>query len=262
MLTFFRKIRKSLTDKSSARKYLLYSVGEIILVVIGILIALQVNNWNENRKDKDRLNHHLLELTNELDTDKENLGQLIERVRKLNEQTTIISEYLNADISQWDTLSFKVALLDAETYAFFSISNATYTSLVSSGDIQLIGNTQLKRLLSVYYNNSNWDWTAHNGNLKLVIEKYSSYIHKFLPPLMFRDRYINYFRNQLDDEQFSKYQASGGGQINWNSLKTDEEFKMIVSQLLTYRVFHLFFYKKLNDDIDEIKSLIQAELMK
>ncbi len=50
MLTFLRKIRKSLIDSGRSRKYLLYAIGEIGLVVIGILLALQINNWNENRK--------------------------------------------------------------------------------------------------------------------------------------------------------------------------------------------------------------------
>ena len=52
MLTFLRKIRRSLIESGSARKYFLYAIGEIALVVIGILIALQINNWNEDRKDK------------------------------------------------------------------------------------------------------------------------------------------------------------------------------------------------------------------
>ena len=52
MLTFFRKIRKELLDGGATRKYLLYAIGEITLVVIGILIALQINNWNEWRKDR------------------------------------------------------------------------------------------------------------------------------------------------------------------------------------------------------------------
>jgi hypothetical protein len=52
MLTFLRKIRKSFIEPGSARKYLLYALGEIALVVIGILIALQINNWNEWRKDR------------------------------------------------------------------------------------------------------------------------------------------------------------------------------------------------------------------
>ena len=47
MLTFFRKIRKGLLGSGATRKYLVYAVGEIALVVIGILIALQINNWNQ-----------------------------------------------------------------------------------------------------------------------------------------------------------------------------------------------------------------------
>ena len=50
MITLFRKIRQSLIESSSTRKYLLYAIGEIALVVLGILIALQINNWNEENK--------------------------------------------------------------------------------------------------------------------------------------------------------------------------------------------------------------------
>jgi len=51
MLSFFRKIRQKLLSQNRVTQYLAYAIGEIILVVIGILIALQVNNWNENRKN-------------------------------------------------------------------------------------------------------------------------------------------------------------------------------------------------------------------
>ena len=50
MIKFFRHIRKDLMEKNKTGKYLKYAIGEIVLVVIGILIALQINNWNENRK--------------------------------------------------------------------------------------------------------------------------------------------------------------------------------------------------------------------
>ena len=52
MINFFRKTRKKLADDNKPLKYLRYAVGEIVLVVIGILIALQINNWNEGRKDR------------------------------------------------------------------------------------------------------------------------------------------------------------------------------------------------------------------
>ena len=52
MFKFFRKIRQQLLSQNKISKYLLYAIGEIVLVVIGILIALSINNWNEDRKLK------------------------------------------------------------------------------------------------------------------------------------------------------------------------------------------------------------------
>ena len=53
MIKFFRKIRQDMINENRASKYLLYAIGEIVLVVIGILIALQINNWNESRKENE-----------------------------------------------------------------------------------------------------------------------------------------------------------------------------------------------------------------
>ena len=69
MLTFLRKIRKSLIESGAARKYVLYAIGEIALVVIGILIALEINNWNEGRKTRRQLSDHLENLAIDLNED-------------------------------------------------------------------------------------------------------------------------------------------------------------------------------------------------
>jgi hypothetical protein len=66
MFTLLRKIRKSLLDLSAFRKYLLYAIGEIALVVIGILIALQINNWNENKKSTAKVEELLAALKEDL----------------------------------------------------------------------------------------------------------------------------------------------------------------------------------------------------
>lgn len=66
MIKFFRKIRQRLLTENKYSKYLLYAIGEIVLVVIGILIALSINNWNENRKTEIKIRNSLAALRNDL----------------------------------------------------------------------------------------------------------------------------------------------------------------------------------------------------
>ena len=69
MIKFFRKIRQNLLMENKTGKYLKYAIGEIILVMIGILLALQINNWNEQRKAKVKEAALLLNLTQDLRSD-------------------------------------------------------------------------------------------------------------------------------------------------------------------------------------------------
>jgi len=69
MIKIFRNIRKQLLNKRKMKSYSLYAIGEIILVVIGILIALQINNWNENKKNDQSIKLHLENLKHNLTED-------------------------------------------------------------------------------------------------------------------------------------------------------------------------------------------------
>ena len=64
MIKFFRKIRQKLLTENKFSKYLIYAIGEIILVVIGILIALQINNWNEEKQNQNLETHFIVEIQN------------------------------------------------------------------------------------------------------------------------------------------------------------------------------------------------------
>ena len=77
MIKFFRKIRYNLMEQNKTAKYLKYAIGEIILVVIGILIALQINNWNENRKSDIFENEILTQIRANLIKDKSVLADYI-----------------------------------------------------------------------------------------------------------------------------------------------------------------------------------------
>ena len=76
MLRFFRQIRHRLLIDNRFSKYLVYAVGEILLVVIGILIALQIDNWNEKRQEDDKIKAQLVNLVRDLKLDRNGLNEL------------------------------------------------------------------------------------------------------------------------------------------------------------------------------------------
>lgn len=83
MIKFFRKIRYNLMSENKAGKYFKYAVGEILLVVIGILIALQINNWNEERNNQATLKQFLMEFREEL---KLNIQDFKFSIKEIDEQ--------------------------------------------------------------------------------------------------------------------------------------------------------------------------------
>jgi hypothetical protein len=86
MIKFFRKIRQKLLAESKMSKYLLYAFGEIVLVVIGILIALSVNNWNNDKQEKARIHDSYKSILNEINFVKSSVDKQI-----LRNDSTIIS---------------------------------------------------------------------------------------------------------------------------------------------------------------------------
>ena len=79
MIKFFRKIRQNLLSEGKTGKYLKYAFGEIILVVIGILIALQINNWNQNSKERNVEQEYLVSLNEEFNYNLIELEKMIKR---------------------------------------------------------------------------------------------------------------------------------------------------------------------------------------
>ena len=80
MIKFFRKIRFDLIEKNKTGKYLKYAIGEIVLVVIGILIALQINNWNENRKQQSKIKSVYSVIKSDLKYDVEKFDKIIKNM--------------------------------------------------------------------------------------------------------------------------------------------------------------------------------------
>ena len=116
MIKFFRKIRQQLLVENKTGKYFKYAIGEIVLVVIGILIALQINTWNEEREDKIKEKVILEDLLENIERNIVILDTGVEQLENLNRSSSIILRVLQQNLPYADSLdsSFFNALIRGE----------------------------------------------------------------------------------------------------------------------------------------------------
>ena len=147
MLRFFRKIRFEIMEKNKPGKYLKYAIGEIVLVVIGILIALQINNWNEARKDHDKKMALLNSLKVEFTLNLEQLDSVM-YYDKLVVKSTYWFLHLDPEsAAAKNTDSLRERLQHTSWLWTFDAQNGALRSGISSGNIHLIKNDSLINLL-------------------------------------------------------------------------------------------------------------------
>ncbi|MEM5565536.1 DUF6090 family protein [Psychroserpens sp. AS72] len=139
MIKFFRKIRQKMLTENKFSKYLIYAIGEIILVVIGILIALQVNNLNEQSKKEQLRVNYVNSLLSDLESDIILLENQILTFNTELEKHTSLSKRLSSSDATFDTIR---NIARYEFLPFFNPSNNlnidTYNALISTGDLDLI----------------------------------------------------------------------------------------------------------------------------
>jgi sulfur transfer complex TusBCD TusB component (DsrH family) len=104
MISIFRKIRQKLLQENRFTRYLVYAIGEILLVTIGILIALSINTWNESRKEKNYLLKVYAQIRQDLQADTLNLRLSIEDLEAKNIRITEIIER-SIPVAYYDTLN-------------------------------------------------------------------------------------------------------------------------------------------------------------
>jgi hypothetical protein len=151
MIKFFRKIRQNLLMENKTGKYFKYAIGEIILVVIGILIALQINNWNEGRLNKKIEQEYLIGIDANLSSDIRELeGHLKTDTVKLNAYTYLIRAFNSDTISAADPLIIS-SIYSIIIPIWFEGQNVVFDDLKSSGRLNLITTDSIKHKVQTYY---------------------------------------------------------------------------------------------------------------
>lgn len=146
MIKFFRQVRQRLLSENKFSRYLLYAIGEILLVVVGILIALNINNSNELKKQRAQELNYLKNIKTDLQLNIAHLDNYIEsRQTAINSANEIIAHYEGKPIADLKVFSRHTVNIYTGR-KFFQINN-TYQELINSGNLALISNDLIKGTL-------------------------------------------------------------------------------------------------------------------
>ncbi len=208
MIKFFRNIRQRMIKEDRVSKYLLYALGEIFLVVIGILIALQINNWNDLRKKSALSHNYIVSLKKDLSADLVYFNTQIEMDSIDLEKLKRFSARLSSPLVTMDTL---IQIARYEFLPYTDIKNdlnlSTYNSLIASGDMDVFDERTRESLLK--FNNL-------QVNSSSLIDRNDELY--FNTVAHYRNRYpFNSTRNGINGPLMDPFWAS----LDENTLKAD-----------------------------------------
>jgi hypothetical protein len=203
MIKFFRQFRYKSMEKNKSSKYFKYAIGEIVLVVIGILIALQINNWNQSEKERVAEIKYLNNIHRDL---KEQLNYI--KIQKSYEMrfteaaNPVLSYYNENSKFACDSVFFtNITILNSRNT--FITSDPTYTDLISSGNITLIKNDTLKDKIITYYQELELiEKIIQNNNTLIIDQQYADIMQ------MVGYYYYNSDKGYLGIEGFEKMNSS------------------------------------------------------
>lgn len=152
MLRFFSSIRKGLINEGKTSRYVRYAVGEILLIIVGILIALQINNWNEERLLRVEEREAITMLLSELRQDVEGLDM---RLQRLNRKEASLLRVRNAFLSETvsEPISFLRDVVVGASYGWNQQgpNRSTFDDLIGAGRLGIIGRPDIRIQISNYY---------------------------------------------------------------------------------------------------------------
>lgn len=258
MIRFFRLLRQRLLKDGKFRKYFVYAIGEIILVVIGILIAVALGEWRTEIKKEKELQGYYQDIKYDINQDKARM-QVFDTLYKsavkgiVNEIDKMQHKSYNQDSLYSNVPAWMIYIVA------FAPSNSTFTEIVSSGKLQLFKNKKLKSQMLNLYNNLYPDLldrqTANNEFLRTLrtIELMDTYRwmsildndDKIGTNLILQNPKVEIKHDWLNDKQSDKY------------LRFENYLNLVRAAYLNL----IARYKTINEQLDDLIFQIDEELM-
>lgn len=249
MISFFRKIRQKLLQQNRVTRYLIYALGEIFLVVIGILIALQVNNWNQERLAKKKAKSYHERIIEDLDIFIDETEGSIGRSSTIRKMILQTIDMLEAKELPED----KIAAFERTMHLYYQIpyrnpSLSTITEMRSNGELELMQNLDLRKKLIQF------EQEILSADKVLVLMG-----HHAAEPVFYIDQYLRY---KPDTSGVSNDYVKIGVEANFEEMANDPKLLNYLSKFSVQWSHHMMFTRDLNEYANKLRDELIAELQK
>lgn len=250
MFKFFRQIRQNLIMQNKTANYIKYAIGEIVLVVIGILIALQINNWNEIRKTNLEEQRALINIQSDFSKNKMLLVDLIATTESSINAGMKILNYTGNKAKPKTEDEFNELLNSLFDHDPYYPQNGFLDDLLNSGKLGIFKNVDLRNLLS--------SWKP---NLEILNEKFVNGVEG--------EKILNNFiienGSWLNADQFTKIKRSvafpkSGFEIDNRTLLEKSEFENLIENHVIGSDNYIIEQNKTMELLDEILDLLESEI--
>ncbi|MCK0178881.1 DUF6090 family protein [Flavobacteriaceae bacterium S0862] len=275
MIKFFRRIRYNLMEQNKTAKYFKYAIGEIILVVIGILIALSINNWNENQNRLKKESVLLTQLKDELIDSYYDIHNDYSVLNQGEISHYKILDYIEQDLPYNDSLCFDFEWLKEDEYIY--PNTAVYKKITDDG-LDIIRNDTIRMLTQNLYEDI-FPRISKEGSFYQDISEYldSYYINNFKPNKNYQlktsttiqkdsigeykidERKRNFpltFKINGEDKTYTL----GFVPLDFETLKEDTKFQIMLRQVDDYRAYKIGRYSIAKETIKYLVNLIEKEI--
>ena len=246
MIKFFRKIRQKLLPENNFGKYLLYALGEILLVVIGILIALQVNNWNESKKISRQEIVLIENLRSEFKVNLENLEEVEAQNQIIYNSTNELKNLIGQETSIINEHNVDSLLLNAILITDYQPNQFVLSQLKTGERLDIINSEKLKKLL--------YEWDKALNAKTEAFNMLNTYFMNSLIPFLDENTSIR------NIDLYGKYEWSNKTPLKYNSTNM---FHMI--QFDNRLENHIWCVNSFGNSIDTLKTIakkIEEEITK
>ena len=240
MIKFFRRVRQRLLTQNKFSKYILYAIGEILLVVIGILIAVQINAWYQKRTIKINEINTLSQLNIDLKENLKEISGIYEMIEASNVSGDKILNHLEYKSEVTDSLRYWI-----EEFAMsniFNNANTTYKNLENSEN-NIISSDSLRLRITLMYETDFAN--VHRREAMFYGEYFTNYKNEL---------FKNFKTGPVIDQWLEEATLSVNTPINLSDLKQNEPYKNALVELYNFRLLRLNWLKK---SILELENLIQ-----